>query len=88
MPLPLMDAKIVDFVGYGTEGYTLSREEMQASQENNGNLGPIMRLMKGSEVRPLRWTVSPYNEAYWITMRSDDKGCCSDNGRPSGDRIV
>ena len=38
---------------------------MQASQENDGNLGPIMRLMKGSEVRPLRWTVSPYNEAYW-----------------------
>ena len=65
MPLPLMDAKIVeikkqlqntdcsinsDFVGYGTEGYTLSREEVQASQENDGNFGPIMRLMKGSEV--------------------------------------
>ena len=55
-------------IGYGIEGSTWSTKELQTTQENDRDVGPVMKWMKESKIRPPWQTVAPYNgitKAYW-----------------------
>ena len=52
----------------GTGSSIWSREKLQAAQEHDRDLKPVMQWMKESETRPPWQTVAPYNgitKAYW-----------------------
>ena len=81
-------------VGYGIEGSTWSTKELQTTQENDRDVGPVMKWMKESKIWPPWQTVAPYNgitKSYWSQWDSLQlmEGVLFRRWEtPSGDRII
>ena len=80
--------------GYEVKGSSLSREDLQIAQENDRDIGPVLKWMKDSEIRPTWQTVAPCNEiikAYWSqwdSLQLDEGMLFRRWETPAGDRIV
>ncbi|MCG8621537.1 MAG: hypothetical protein MJE68_05995, partial [Proteobacteria bacterium] len=73
---------------------TWSTKELQTTQENDRDVGPVMKWMKESKIRPPWQTVAPYNgitKSYWTQWDSLQlmAGVLVRRWEtPSGDRII